>query len=103
MTDLTQQQREALEALDRVSMHLRRGDPVSANDMLNDIERVRHYARNSTPVPSVPVSRLREVADAHFQSEDRRMPDGHGAIAAILYSLIEEAESAEPEETSDGY
>ena len=92
MTDqLTQKQREALEALERL---------LSEYDRHDD-DCVRTYILNSTPWPSVPVSRLREIADAHFQKSVDITVSGdaaarHALISAILYSLAEEAEGDDP-------
>ena len=101
MTDqLTQQQREALEALEILVPD---GHPASGcyAEGQNARALVRTYILNSTPTPSVPVSRLREIADAHFRKSVDITVSGdaaarHALISAILYSLAEEAEGDDP-------
>ena len=93
MTDMTQQQREALDALDRLQSCL--------VETWAQYDAVRLYILNSTPTPSVPVSRLREIADAHFKKSVDITVSGeaaarHALISAILYSLAEEAEGDDP-------
>ena len=120
MTDQLTQQREALEALEDVDGLLQSyrdytaeaiwgtdtadSAAVEADGAEEDIRTLLLLLRdilNSTPVPSVPVSRLREIADAHFRKSVDITVSGdaaarHALISAILYSLAEEAEGDDP-------
>ena len=109
MTDLTQQQREALEALERLEYasdyaeweDRQHDDPLQGANTLRDRDTAQAAILRSTPVPSVPVSRLRDIADAHFQKSVDITVSGdaaarHALISAILYALAEEAESDAP-------
>ena len=99
MSDQLTQQREALEAVCKLEAWAE--TRVGAGNADDWASAARTYILNSTPWPSVPVSRLREIADAHFQKSVDITVSGdaaarHALISAILYSLAEEAEGDDP-------